>query len=225
MAGKPKDLVGEVFGKLTVLAQGPRKSDNSITWDCLCECGNTFNTRGASLKSGNTKSCGCLSVETQRIRNTTHGMHKHPAYKVWGAIIQRTTNPNDPRWADYGGRGISCDPRWANFPAFWEDMGETYGQGLSIDRVDVNGNYCKSNCRWSNNSLQQHNQRKKSGTTSSFIGVDFHKKSGKWRASIKSEGRPLYLGIYEDEYLAAVAYDDASEQVHGDRPNGTIREK
>lgn len=225
MAGRPEDLTGRVFGKLTVVSQGPRKSDNSVTWDCLCECGNTTNVRAASLKNRNTKSCGCLLSEEVCKRNTTHGMHKHPAYKVWGSIIQRVTNPNDARWKDYGGRGISCDIRWRSFTAFWEDMKESYEYGLSIDRIDVNGNYCKSNCRWATNSLQQHNQRKKKWKTSNYVGVNFHKKSRKWRAGIRINGLMIYLGCYEDERMAALAYDNASEDTYGDRPNGTMREE
>lgn len=223
MAGKQKDLSGRVFGRLTVISEGPRKSDNALTWVCRCECGNHKAIRAAALKSGNTRSCGCLSGAVNSERMSTHGLSKHPAYKVWAAMVQRTTNPSDVRWADYGGRGISIDPRWLTFNGFWEDMGDSYSYGLSLDRIDVEVGYSKENCRWATESLQQHNRRKKKNTSSEYIGVNFHKKAGKFRAGIKKNGKHIHLGLFVVELYAAKAYDDASEEFFGDRPNGTAR--
>lgn len=225
MSKVPEDLVGRVFGRLTVISIGPRKSDNAITWHCICNCGVEVTVRGASLRNGNTKSCGCLSSETATKTGTIHGMSKHPVYRVWASMIQRTTNPCDARWAGYGGRGILCDPTWHEFVNFWEDMGDTYSEGLSLDRINADGNYCKENCRWVTDSLQAHNKRKMSGASSSYIGVNFHKKAGKFRSEIKDKGQSVYLGLFTTEYLAAVAYDNASEQLHGDRPNKTVKEE
>lgn len=100
------------------------------------------------------QSCGCLHRE----KVTAHGMHNTNFYKVWSGIKDRCLNPNNKFYRDYGGRGIQCSA-WINFEDFYRDMFDSYARGLSIDRVDVNGNYCKENCKWSTPKEQQRNRR------------------------------------------------------------------
>ena len=91
--------------------------------------------------------------------NTKHGLSRHKTYSVWAEIKQRCNNPNSTYYHNYGGRGISYDPNWENFENFWDDMGSTYIEGLLIDRIDNNSDYCKENCKWSTRSEQMNNTR------------------------------------------------------------------
>jgi hypothetical protein len=110
---------------------------------------------GYALKYGKSTSCGCFAP------NLKHGMHGGREYWVWQAMIQRCTNPNTIGWQDYGGRGITVCDRWRNsFEAFWADLGPTWAPGLSLDRIDNDGNYEPSNVRLATQTQQARNQRK-----------------------------------------------------------------
>lgn len=123
-------------------------------------------------------------------------------------------------FAHYGGRGISYPAEWSQIEGFADDMLSTWEEGLTLERKDVNANYCKENCTWATMSTQLHNRRKQSGKTSQYVGVSRHGTSGKWRAFIthKDIGNK-YLGSFETEYEAAVAYNAASLVLFGDSPN------
>lgn len=102
----------------------------------------------------------CIHMTINYARNVKHRMSKHPAHSVWRDMRQRCKNPNDKAFANYGGRGISISPEWDVFETFWMDMKETWKPKLSLERKDVNGNYCKENCTWIPMSQQARNQRK-----------------------------------------------------------------
>lgn len=155
---KKKDITGDVFGGWTVLRfAGSRKVDGISRrfWECRCVCGATSEILSTSLFNGNTKSCGCLKIESQ----TTHGRSQTPEYRTWAHMHQRCTNPKHKRFADWGGRGIKVCDRWQSFEAFLEDMGERPSAGHSIDRENNDGNYEPGNCRWATRSQQQSNKR------------------------------------------------------------------
>jgi hypothetical protein len=152
-----KYFIGTRFGRLVITSrQGTRIS-------CQCDCGKAIIVSLTNLCNGHNRSCGCLRVETTTARSTKHGdarRHKKTiTYQTWCGMWKRCTNPQSEDWPNYGGRGITVCERWQTFEYFLADMGEK-PRGLSIERDDVNGSYCQSNCRWATRKEQNRNTRK-----------------------------------------------------------------
>lgn len=139
-----------------------------------------------------------------------HGMTRTPTYKSWEMMVQRCTNPNFDGYPRYGGRGVTLCDEWKNFINFFEDMGIRPG-GTTLDRVDVNGNFCKENCKWSNQTEQLFNQRPRN----KIAGVYLHKASGKWTAQICFQKVNYHLGLFEKIEDAIKAREEAEMKYYG----------
>ena len=146
-----KDISGHRFGCLTAICFVRLSPNRSAVWLCQCDCGNTVEVLGSSLRSGNTRSCGCQI-------GIIHGHSKERSHRIWQRMMKRCYDPNATRFKDWGGRGISVCERWHTYENFLSDMGQC-PDGMSINRKNNDGNYEPGNCDWAT-SIEQNNNRR-----------------------------------------------------------------
>ena len=149
---------GMKFNRLTALREVPERVRGLVQWEFQCDCGNTLIAPAASVKSGNTKSCGCLQPETAAMLSTSHGMVRTPTYNSWAAMLCRCNNKNAPNYKHYGGRGISVCEEWLSFENFLLDMG-VRPQNTTLGRENNDLGYTPSNCQWETTDDQSLNKR------------------------------------------------------------------
>ena len=175
----------------------------------LCYCGNKFVTQMDSVKSGDTSSCGCYQKFKLSELKSTHKQSQNILYPTWQGMMRRCYSEKHTSYKGYGGRGIKVCDEWKFVEKFIQDMGDSYGEGFTLDRIDNNKGYSKDNCRWSSPSTQTRNTRILSSHNSSgYRGVSLHKKTGKWEASIHIANKKKYIGTFNTKELAALAYNE-----------------
>lgn len=186
-------MENRIFGRLTVVSLAGYAGSVRL-WLCHCVCGKDTVKRENNLKAGLTQSCGCLHAEGNNRKHSNAERGKvTPEYRTWSHMKRRCTDANSKYFSDYGGRGISvCDSWMSSFENFLNDMGKRPSDKHSIDRIDVNGNYEPSNCRWATKEEQAKNTRRSRQLT--FNGRTQHVKD--WAAEIGMSHKSLEDRIF-----------------------------
>jgi hypothetical protein len=220
--GNKLELKGQTFGRLEVIKEDAvRNKDGRVRWLCKCVCGKEITVVGKCLKSGDTKSCGCivkeLASKAATLRNTTHGLSGHPLHSIWLSMKGRCNTSGNSTYKNYGGKGIKVCEEWLDdFMNFYKDMKGEYKKGLQIDRIDNGGNYEVNNCRWVTNQQNQANKGSKVGSTSKYKGVFWCKDSKIWKANIYHLGKNNILGYFTCEKEAALVYNKKAYELNGE---------
>ena len=191
-----KNILGQRFGRLTVISLAETQNTHA-RWECVCDCGTIKSIDSHLLRKNITKSCGCLQKELAALRSFKHGDRKiqntSTEYKSWQAMKDRCHNERSRHYKNYGGRGISVCEKWLNsYLNFLQDMGRC-PEGMSLDRIDNNGNYEPHNCRWATQKEQMNNTRRNyiieyngvSHTIAEWANI-FHIPDGRFRKRIKA---------------------------------------
>lgn len=159
---KTIDEVGNQYGRLTVIERAvspPQVKSTDAHWKVLCSCGNYKSVSGVSLRSGNTRSCGCLARDHGLVVNRKHGGYMGRLYKIWQSMRDRCRNPNSEAYKNYGGRGVVVCSQWSEYMQFELDVGGDPGIDYELDRIDNNKGYEPGNVRWATKTTNNRNRR------------------------------------------------------------------
>lgn len=218
MISKPEGVVDKVglrVGDWQILAFAGQRPCGAALWLSVCVCG-TFRVCSPGPSS---LSCGCRRIQRTREVIGTHLASRSKLYYIYYAMLERCRNPNNKKYAYYGGRGVSVCARWdkergGSFKNFKMDMGDPPA-GLTLERKDVNKDYSPDNCEWADYGKQNYNQRKKASNTSGRTGVSWRPAKGKWRARISFNGDEICLGHFLSFEEAVAARQTAELNYYG----------
>lgn len=212
------DLIGRKFERLLVVSRAENTENGQTRWNCVCDCGNESTVIGSSLTLSKTKSCGCYNRDLIGALNLRHGQTlgytSSKTYNSWRGMKERCTNPNNSHYPFYGGRGIGFPEDWLAFDSFLEDMGER-PEGMTLERIDVNANYSKENCKWETLTNQAYNITLRKDNPSGRTGVRRSANGKKWHASIRKDNKSYFLGSYETFEDAVEAREKAEIEMYG----------
>ena len=212
VAKKRRFRNGDVFSRLTIL-ESYTSMNAHHQWEHLvvCACGTRRIISGNNLRTGRSTSCGCLRKES----TSTHGSSHSPEYTAWRNMMSRCVNPNMPNYKHYGGRGIEVCKEWLNPENFLRDMGRRPNGSMSLDRINNDGNYEPSNCRWATWFQQSTNKRVLAGGGIGIHGIRM--RGNVWSARIQCNKREIYLGVFNNLFDAACARISAENKYHRPR--------
>jgi len=187
---KFQNLEGLKFGRLKVIGFAGIDSKRTI-WICRCECEKIVKVWAGDLKNSTTKSCGCIFSESITKHGYLKGRKTTSTYNCWASMLQRCNNPKDPKYPDYGGRGIKACQRWQDsFENFLSDMGER-PEGLTLERIENNNGYYKENCRWATRKEQSNNTRRNHHLTLNGVTMN----TTQWGEKLGIDGRTIRARI------------------------------
>ena len=207
------DRTGERYGRLLVLHRATENIRGKPAWVCACDCGKVLTVPAANLAKGK-KSCGCLIKGKPLIMRRSHA---NKLYNQWSGMIYRCTHEAASHFERYGKRGITVCEEWANsFEAFAEwAISNGYENNLEIDRVNPNGNYCPSNCRWVSHAENTRNRNVRNTCTSGVSGVTFRKDCNSWRVTITKDYKRINIGNFKTFEEAVEARKQAEKKYWG----------
>lgn len=194
------------FGRIYLTEKSSQKQRYGLY---RCICGKELTIRTDSVVNNRISSCGCIGIAKSIEKNTRHGLRYHKLYNTWANMVKRCTNPTNKGYKNYGGREIKVCEEWLTLENFIKDMYPTYKEGLSIDRINVDGNYEPSNCRWATREIQARNTRKiHSHNKSNFRGVCLTPNKKRFVAQIGVNKKKIHIGTFKTDVEAAKAYDE-----------------
>lgn len=201
-------MIGEVFNLLTVV-DGPVRRARDRAWVCKCDCGADRIIAESKLKSGHTKSCGCLRRKLLAARQTKHGRYYEPEFRAWSNMKKRCSDTRFARW--YSGVHV-CDRWLASYDDFVVDVGRRPSDKHSLDRINPKGNYEPGNVRWVLHHVQTRNTKNHVTNKTGTRGVSWSRDKNKWRVAIYVDNKQKHVGYFDDIEAAAKARKEAEER-------------
>lgn len=209
-----QDLTGARFGRLVVVSRAENSSSH-VAWNCLCDCGKEKVCLGINLKRGKSQSCGCMRRELSIARSLKHGNRRGKEntsreYEAWCSMIGRCERESDTNFHNYGARGIKVCDKWRNsFECFLADMGDRPSPKHSLDRIDVNGDYEPTNCRWATKTDQMRNRRLLKNNSTGVNGIYPSPNGKRFCAQINYNGNRKHIGTFDTLEEATEAREKA----------------